>query len=756
MADMRFPPSAGAGGMPGHYGGGYGNGNQLPVPMGTALALPGATPSGAVSDLTVSEIWRILSKWRRLILGAALVGLLIGLAVTLLMTPLYRASATLEIAAQTPEVMQNGQGSVEPQENADAEFMATQLGLLQSRSLAERVARQLNLANDPTVVDQDRPRASREQAAIGAVAKSMHAEPVKYSRLITVNVTTPNPETSARIANGFADNFISSNLERRYETTAYARNFLEKRLAAVKARLEDSERQLVDYARKEGIVLVNAETSGSDSGSDGHGSGAGTSLDSATLVALNAALAQAQTDRITAQERYEQAKSSRSTTELYQSANLQALRQKRDDLQAQYDQNLTEFKPELPAMVRLKSQINSLTKDIASERNGASNAIGGDYAAAVARENALRARVNQLKAGLLDLRGRSIQYNILQREVDTNRTLYDGLLQRFKEVGIAAGVGANMVSIVDRARAPGRPVSPILLLNLLLGLGAGLILGIGAALGIEFVDDTIAVPQDLEQKLGVTSLGVIPMVPKNESFVEQLADPKSATAEAHYSVRTALQFATESGVPASLLITSSQAGEGKSSTSLALAQNFAGSGKRVLLVDADLRKPTFRTQSGDVYGLSNLLTGDDLIEKAIHKTSVENLYILPSGHIPPNPAELVSGIRMRELLSRLTEVFDLVILDGPPVLGLADAPLLSSIAAGTMLVFESGVVRRPSAANAVNRLRAANARLIGGVLTKFSERFGAAGYGYGYGYGGEAYSYGHRDEVKMIDLAVTE
>ena len=748
MADSRYTPLPLPGGPPVHYGG-----NQLPAMTGTALALPGTPNVGAGPDLSVSEIWRILSKWRRLILGASLVGLLIGLAVTLLMTPLYRAKATLEIAAQPPQVIQVG--SVEPQVNTDSEFMATQLGLLQSRSLAERVARQLNLANDATIVDQDRARASREQAAISVVAKAMTAEPVKYSRLITVSVKSPNPETAARVANGYADNFISSNLERRYETTAYARNFLEKRLAAVKARLEDSERQLVDYARKEGIVLVNAETSGA--GSNGGGGGGGTtSLDSSTLVALNSALAQAQNDRIAAQQRYAQAQSSRSTSELYQSANLMALRQKRDDLQAQYDQNLTDFKPELPAMVKLKSQINSINADIRNEQRGASSAIGGDYAAAAARERALQARVNQLKAGLLDLRGRSIQYNILQREVDTNRTLYDGLLQRFKEVGIAAGVGENLVSIVDRARTPSGPISPILWLNLLIGLGAGLVLGIGAALGIEFVDDTIATPVDLEQKLGVTSLGVIPMVPKNESFVEQLADPKSATAEAHYSVRTALQFATESGVPASLLITSSQAGEGKSSTSLALAQNFAGSGKRVLLVDADLRKPTFRTQSGDVYGLSNLLTGDDLIEKAIHKTSVENLFILPSGHIPPNPAELVSGARMRELLARLSEVFDLVILDGPPVLGLADAPLLGSIAAGTMLVFESGVVRRPAAANAVNRLRSANCRLIGGVLTKYSERFGAAGYGYGYGYGSEAYSYGHREEVKMIDLAVTE
>ena len=746
MADSRYTPLPNSGGMPVHYGAG----NQLPAMVGTALALPGVGSVGAGPDLSISEIWRILSKWRRLILGAALVGLLIGLAVTLLMTPLYRSVATLEIAAQTPQVVQVG--SVEPQQGGDAEFMPTQLGLLQSRSLAERVARQLNLANDATIVDQDRPRATRELAAVAQVAKSMKAEPIKYSRLITVAVTGPNPETAARVANGYADNFISSNLERRYETTAYARNFLEKRLAAVKARLEESERQLVDYARKEGIVLVNAETGGSGSSAGS----AGSSLDSSTLVALNSALAQAQNDRIAAQQRYAQAQSSRSTTELYQSSTLTTLRQKRDELQAQYDQNLTDFKPELPAMVKLKSQINSINADIRNEQRGASSAIGGDYAAAVAREGALQARVNQLKAGLLDLRGRSIQYNILQREVDTNRTLYDGLLQRFKEVGIAAGVGANMVSIVDRARTPGRPISPILWLNLLIGLGVGLVLGIAAALGIEFVDDTIATPVDLEQKLGVTSLGVIPMVPKNENFVEQLADPKSATAEAHYSVRTALQFATESGVPTSLLITSSQAGEGKSSTSLALAQNFAGSGKRVLLVDADLRKPTFRTQSGDVYGLSNLLTGDDLVEKAIHKTSVENLFILPSGHIPPNPAELVSGVRMRELLARLTEVFDLVILDGPPVLGLADAPLLGSIAAGTMLIFESGVVRRPAAANAVNRLRSANCRLIGGVLTKYSERFGAAGYGYGYGYGSEAYSYGHRDEVKMIDLAVTE
>ncbi len=505
MADSRYTPLPLPGGPPVHYGGG----NQLPAMAGTALALPNAPSVGAGPDLSISEIFRILSKWRRLILGASLVGLLIGLAVTLLMTPLYRSSATLEIAAQQAQVMQVG--NVEPQQqNTDAEFMATQLGLLQSRSLAERVARQLNLANDPTIVDQDKPRAAREQvAAIGQVASSMHAEPVKFSRLIKVAVTSANPATAARVANGYADNFIASNLERRYETTAYARNFLEKRLAAVKARLEDSERQLVDYARKQGIVLVNAETSGNGQGGGGESA---TSLDSSTLIALNAALAQAQNDRIAAQQRYAQAQSSRSTSELYQSTSLQALRQKRDDLQAQYDQNLTDFKPELPAMVKLKSQIDSINADIRNETRGASNAIGGDYAAAAAREGALQARVNQLECRVAcsifaDAASSIIFYSA--RWIPTARSMTGCCSASRRSASLPVSVRRWFPSSIALA-GPGGPVSPILNFNLLIGLGAGLVLGIGAALGIEFVDDTIATPHDLEQKLGVTSLGVIP------------------------------------------------------------------------------------------------------------------------------------------------------------------------------------------------------------------------------------------------------
>ena len=309
------------------------------------------------------------------------------------------------------------------------------------------------------------------------------------------------------------------------------------------------------------------------------------------------------------------------------------------------------------------------------------------------------------------------------------------------------------MSIVDRAEVPDAPIKPRLLVNLLIGIIAGTALGLGAAFAVELIDDTIASPDDVRAKLKLTPLGVIPKAGKNENFVALLGDPRSTVAEAYSSVRSSLEFATEHGLPRSLLVTSSRAAEGKSSTSLALAQGFARLGKSVLLVDADLRKPTFRANSQDSLGLSTLLTGGSAeLQSAIHPTGAENLFVLASGPIPPNPAELLSGPRMGEILAQLTGLFDIVVVDGPPVLGLADAPLLSAIVEGTVVICEAGVIRRHVAVNTVNRLRAANSRMIGAVLTKYSERL-SGGYGYGYGYGGEAYAYGQGDRKKMIELS---
>jgi capsular exopolysaccharide synthesis family protein len=708
-------------------------------------------PTKSESRFDVNEMWRIVAKWWWLITGIAIACLLAAIVISLMITPLYRAQATIEVNPEGVQVVGKEIGEVQPNQQDGRAFLNTQVGLLKSRSLAERVARSTNVANNEALFDQDLPRQAREAAAAGMVQGAVTVATQRDSSLIGIAVEGPNPELTARLANAYADNFIQSNMERRYEATSYARNFLQQRIAAVKGRLEQSERQLVAYARQQGILTLSVDTGGTGTSRQEQ------SIDAATLIQTNNALAQARSDRIAAEQRFRQAAGAQATVAATSDPTVQGLGQQRAALEAQYQQKLALFKPDFPEMVQLRSQIDSLGKEIARQRStvsgSTSNSLRADYLAAQARENELQAKVEQGKAGLMALRERSIQYTILQREVDTNRSLYDALLQRFKEVGVAGGVGANVVSVVDRAQVPGGPFKPNLPLNIMIGLCVGLMLGLGTAFTIEWIDDTIKTPDDLGNKLGLASLGVIPGVGKGIAVREQLEDPRSQVSEAYQSVRTALQFSTDHGVPRSLLVTSTRASEGKSSTALALAQTLANLGASVLLIDADLRKPTFRGPSSTSHGLSSLLAGSEKVFDCIHPTQMERLFLLPSGPIPPNPAELLASGRFKEILDEALTRFDHIVIDSAPVLGLADAPMLASSVEGTLMVIEAGAIRRAAALNAVNRLRASEARLMGAILTKFNALKVGYGYGYGYGYGEDAYAYREGDTPKkQIEL----
>ncbi|HET9640835.1 MAG TPA: polysaccharide biosynthesis tyrosine autokinase [Allosphingosinicella sp.] len=708
-------------------------------------------PAKADSRFDINEIWRIVAKWWWLITAIAVACLLAAIVISLMITPLYRAQATIEVNPQGVQVVGEKVGEVQPEAGNSREFLNTQVGLLKSRSLAERVARSTNLANNETLFEQDVPRQAREGAAAGLVQSSVTVAPQRDSSLIAISIEGPNPELTARLANAYADNFIQSNMERRYEATSYARNFLQQRIAAVKGRLEQSERQLVDYAKAQGIITLSVDSGGTGSVRQEQ------SIDAATLIQTNNNLAQAKSDRIAAEQRFRQAAGAQSRVAAISDPTVQALGQQRAALEAQYQQKLALFKPDFPEMIQLRSQIDSLSKEIARQSSNVSGStssnLQAEYQAALARENALQAKVNEGKAGLMALRERSIQYTILQREVDTNRSLYDALLQRFKEVGVAGGVGANVVSVVDRAQVPGGPFKPNLPLNIMIGLAIGILLGLGTAFSIEWIDDTIKTPDDVGNKLGLASLGVIPGVGKGLAVREQLEDPRSQVSEAYQSVRTALQFSTDHGVPRSLLVTSTRASEGKSSTALALAQTLASLGASVLLIDADLRKPTFRGPSSTSQGLSSLLAGSDKVAECVHPTQMERLFLLPSGPIPPNPAELLASGRFKEILDEALQRFDHIIIDSPPVLGLADAPMLASSTEGTLMVIEAGAIRRAAALNAVNRLRASDSRLMGAILTKFNALKVGYGYGYGYGYGDDIYAYREGDSPKkQIEL----
>ena len=692
-------------------------------------------------ELNLATIWRIISEWRWLILGAVAVALAGAVVITFLTTPLYRASAVIEINPPAIQIMEESKAKTT---SNDREYLATQYGLLASKSLAERVAQELNLASNAAFLDVEADRGTRLKIATGMLMQNFEVDPVQGSRLVRISYTSPSAPLAGQITNSFADNFITSNLERSYEASSYARQFLQRQIANVKGELEKSEKGLIAYAQTQGII--NTATGEKGGASDVN------SLEGASLVALNEALAEATSKRIATEQAYNQTRAIGTTAEVAEST--APLRAQRATLQAEYQEKLATFRPDYPDMVRLRTRIEALDAAIGREAGtvsgGRTNSALAAYRAAVAEERSLQAKVNQYKGAVLDLRNRGVQYTILQREVDTNRALYDALLQRYKEIGVAGGIGTNTVSVIDRAETPGGPYRPNLMLNLLIGFVLGLLGGVGAALALEFLNDTIKTPDDVRDKLKLASLGVIPKKKGAEAVSEELKDQSSAISEAYFSLRTSIQFTTETGAPRSLLITSTRAAEGKSSTTLALAQNFARLGNKVLLVDADLRKPAFVTGLDPDEGLSKLLTNTDPLDQHVLATQFENLSLLPCGPLPPNPAELLASPRLRAILAEAMNRFDMVIVDGPPVLGLADAPLLAGACRATLLVVESGKTRTKAAIDAINRLRAAGGHLVGAVLTKFRQQ--AHGYGYGYGY--EPYRYdtvaGRDREIKLI------
>ncbi|MEO7814686.1 MAG: polysaccharide biosynthesis tyrosine autokinase [Sphingomicrobium sp.] len=671
--------------------------------------------------LDFQALIRILNENRKLIIAAAIAGLIGGLIITLMTPKMYRADVTLEVNPPKVEILNQKDGGDGP-ETSSWDFISTQVGLLRSRALAERVAQDLNLASDASLVGTGGTPASRLRAAAGVVAGGLTAEMPEDGQLIRYSYVSTNPELAAKVANGIADGFISSSLQRRYDASNYARTFLLQQINKTRAELEKSERQLVVYAQSQGIINTGSGEAGSTTTD-------ASSLQGGSLIALNGALATATAKRVMAEGAYRQANLAGSSMEVDQSTS--SLRAAKAALEADYQDKLTLLKPDHPDMVALRSRIVELNRQIGAEQShvagSKSNSLLAEYRAAAAAENSLRSQVNQLRGSVLDLRGRSIQYNILQRDVDTNRGLYDALLQRYKQVGVAGGVGTSPVSIVDRAQVPGAPYKPNLRNNLLIGFAVGLLAGLALALALEFLHDTIKTREDVRTKLGLACLGVIPKRGAAGSIIDELKDVTSAATEAYSAVLAALRFSTESGAPKALLVTSTMASEGKSSTALALAQNFARRGETVLLIDADLRRPVFKAHSSR-QGLTQLLTNDESIAAHILDTQYDHLYLLPCGPTPPNPADLLSTTRFETILREASRQFDRVIVDGPPVLGLADATLLATVVGNVAMVVESGRTRTRAARDSLDRLRLGGASVVGAILTKSTEE--ASEYGY--------------------------
>ena len=721
---------------------------------GGELAIPQPDAAGFLfaeqEESALRHYWRILYKRRYLILALTALGIATGIFISMMTRPEYAGTVMIQVAREEAKVLniegveQEGGGP-----RFDAEFYQTQYALLKSRSISELVVRDLGLADNymfladfnETKITELRAlsRAQRFEMATKMVNRNTVVTPVRLSSIVNVTYHSPDPQMAATIANSVAQHFVESNLTRRYEAAAYARQFLQTRLNLVRARLERSERAAVQYAQQQGLIKIRTGQ-GEDASEQ--------SILANDLQSLSEQLALARAQRAQAEAQFRAGTGGNIAAQSLSNLTLTNLRGERAELLGQLSKLESDFGPEYPAVVALRSQINELDRQMAREEGRVSSSVsqdlGGRYRQALATERSLQARVDGLKSQLLGEQGRSIQFNIIQRDVDTNRALYDALLQRFKEVGIAGGIGTNNISIVDKALPPNGPFKPNLPLNIAIGLFLGLLCGAAVALLLENMEDAALQPGDVQHKHGVPLLGVTPKLTGDVNVLAALREPKSPLAEAYFSILTSLQFSTPHGAPKSIMMTSAQAQEGKSTTSLALALSLVSVGARVLLIDADMRNPSihkiFERSLGA--GLSNVLTGNGQLADHIRDSGTPNLSILMAGQIPPNPAELLSSDAIVRLVDEASKRFDHVIVDGPPVLGLADAPLLSRAVEAAVLVIEAGRTPTTRARHAIERLFGVRTHIIGAVLTKFDLK--TTGYGYGYGYGYE-YHYGHKE-----------
>jgi succinoglycan biosynthesis transport protein ExoP len=728
----------------------------------TAVALPARPPfsaEGAMSQFAAERLEQTFNrrdllriflkrKWTIFIIFAVFA--VFSVVRTYLAPPVYRASTTIQIEKYMPRVFEYKE--VAPIENSeDGDFYYTNYELLKSRALAERAVEDMGLRKNPppgadatsgriqeapapnftlsdlvsrlrhgpAPVDID-PATRDDSALVGAFQGSVTVEPIRRSRLVRLHFDSTDPFFAAKALNTLAQSFININLERRFEASAYAKTFLEEKLMQTKAKLEDSERELVRYSRDLEVMSPDEKQN----------------VFSQNLQEFNTAVAKAEQERIRAEVTMKQAQDNPDSLPVVQDNRaLQTLKQTKARLETEYQDSLAIYKPAFPKMQQLKGQIAEVDKQIKAELDEVRRSSTAAFRAARAHEQMLTQRLGGAKQQLLDLQGRSIRYSILKREVDTNRQLYDGLLQRLKEIGVAGGIGINNISVVDKAQVPVYPYKPDLNKNVTMGLAIGLIIGLLVAWLLEHLDDSIRFADDVERETGAAVLGVVPKLKAADAGKAGIAmgphlDPTSAFAEAYRSVRTALQFSTASGAPRRLVVTSSSKGEGKSTTALALAINFAQMGKPVLIIDADLRNPVLHKmlKMENVRGVSNYLSGDIGVLEVVHKTGIPNLFVMTTGPLPPNPVELLSSMKLLTMLSQCEEHFAHVIVDGPPVLGIADSIVLSNQVDNSVFVIESGRTRKGHAKAALKRLQQAGVHPLGVILTKIDSYHDLYGY----------------------------
>jgi len=705
-------------------------------------SLPAAAPAGPILDIEAQEFdsfsylrtyWNIINKRRWTIITIAFIATMLVAIASFKMTPIYEATVRLDIEADTLQIQ--SLNDLFRQVPADETFIGTQIQVLEGVSLAELTIEQVGILKDPTWVAAIQPSSgvsssklpTSPDGILGPFGRSLHVVKVRDSHVVNVSFESADPNLCAKVANSLADNYIEYNFREKYDATRRASGWMEQQLDELKAKVEKSQQALVDYERQNAIVNISDKES----------------VVEQRMADLSRDLTIAQTDRLQKESVYELVRSNESQVAFVaQNDLLQHLEEKYADLKSQYVDALQQFGPKHPKAERLQSQVDEIQSLIERERKRIVERIRNDYMAALGREGLLAAAVAKEKVEVGAVDQLLIQHNLLKRESETNQQLYDNLLRRLKDATVSAGLRATNVHVFDPANPPKSPVRPQKLLNILIGLMVGPVLGLALAFVKEAVDTSIKSIDEAERLANAPALAVVPLARdtlrrptpslsgnNGRSAATQglalLSRPSSAMAESFRTLLTSVILSNAPQPPQALLITSSAAGEGKTITAVNLAIALAQRGEPTLLIDADLRHPsigeTLNLPNGT--GLAGFLTGAHSIEKALRQFApVPTLWALPAGPTPPNPAQLLSSSTMESTLRELRKRFKFVVIDSPPVLPVTDAMILSNLVDGVVFVVESGATARGAVTRARKILQNVGANVLGIVLNKVDVR----------------------------------
>ena len=709
----------------------------------------------------------ILRKHQWLILSFLLTVVTIVSIATFRMRPVYIARATIEIDRENNNILPfQGTDAYDSMMDLD-NYIETQSKVLTSETLALQTIRNTGLAANPefsaggipseaiatgSLANQKRP------PEVAAFLSSLSVKRIPSSRLMEVSYESTDPVLAARILNAHLENFKAQNIQSRYEATLEATRFLTSQLNELKLTVKQSEDARINYERQNQIWSVDDKSN----------------ITTQRLADLDKQLTDAQGETLKKQALYEYAKAGDidAVPEIRADPLLQDLQKKRAELAVQFTEAVNQYGPNFPKVQRFQAQIKEVDDQIARESKGIVLQLESDYREAKQREELIRQALEMQKAETNNMAEKMVQYNILKRESEADKTLYEGLLTKLKEAGISEGLKSSNLRVVDPAMIPSYPARPAKARNIALAFLVGLVGGIGLALLREYLDNTVKTPDDIETLTRLPSLAVVPAFGDgsghkrrmgifggpstngHEKRIELVAQhlPKSQMSEAFRALRTALLLSQPDHPPQVILVTSALPREGKTTAAANLAVTLAQLGDKTVLVDADLRKPgvgrLLNLGTGKYAGLSSYLAGVSTLDLVtVPHPAIPNLAAIPTGPLPPNPADLLSSHKLADAIAELRTKYKFVVIDSPPIMAATDAVILSVQADGVLLVVRSGETPKEAFTRARDLLISVKSRLLGVVLNAVDAS--APDYYYSYRYYPYSYGYGPQEALEM-------